>query len=629
MSNAAVFETLLNNAQIAHCREVLVLAGHIDWAIRELQSGFAELSAALWLGDNPPPGLSSAPIDAGRLYLGRELSHVIVNSHSGLHPNSLAAICGAISAGNLFILLCPALDIWPLTVDQDYQRMSSYGFSQKREQLFIARIARLIQTQPQLYLWRQNESLPTLINKTPRRLSLAEAPFKTADQRQMYERIVQVSLGHRRRPLVITAKRGRGKSSALGLAANTLMAEHQKQIVITAPRREAVDSVFARIDTGLRHRLRFLLPRELEQVQPKADLLLVDEAAGIPVPLLSNWLTRYSRVVFSTTNYGYEGYGQGFSLRFQPELERYAPQHKHFSPEQAIRWLCPDPLELVNSDWFLLDASLGHVGAAAVDSYSLIDQQQLMQDEQLLRQVYGLLLGAHYQTTPDDLRMLLDGPQIKLALALAQGQPVGVALIGVEGNLPLGLHVDICAGKRRLSGHLVPQLIAATTACDDWLAKPSWRIIRIAVHPARRRSGVASGLLQCIAAEAQLAGIQWLSASFGLAADVLSFWLSNNFKPVCISTRVDAASGTHSGVVALGLNSVATQSVERLQRQLLKGLPLALRDYLNGLDVATVIGLVNSMDQQVHVSDAALQWFAFGHTSLSANLVALDRKSVV
>ena len=59
--------------------------------------------------------------------------------------------------------------------------------------------------------------------------------------------ICKVAQGHRNRPLVLTADRGRGKSSALGIAAAKLMQTSVKTICLTAPHIHTVEQVFTHI----------------------------------------------------------------------------------------------------------------------------------------------------------------------------------------------------------------------------------------------------------------------------------------------------------------------------------------------------------------------------------------------
>ncbi|TGD49198.1 hypothetical protein C9F10_05710, partial [Salmonella enterica subsp. enterica serovar Poona] len=56
-----------------------------------------------------------------------------------------------------------------------------------------------------------------------------------------------------------------------------------------------------------------------------ADWLVFDEAAAIPSPLLLQLVSRFPRILLTTTVQGYEGTGRGFFLKFcarVPQLHR-------------------------------------------------------------------------------------------------------------------------------------------------------------------------------------------------------------------------------------------------------------------------------------------------------------------
>jgi tRNA(Met) cytidine acetyltransferase len=172
------------------------------------------------------------------------------------------------------------------------------------------------------------------------------------------EAVEHVATGHRRRPLVLTSDRGRGKSAALGIGAAHLMRRGIERIIVTAPRPDSAEQLFrhaSRLLPGARSgryslstdeaHLVFVAPDELVQTHPPADLLLVDEAAAIPTPMLERMLAQYSRIVFSTTVHGYEGTGRGFAVRFQQVLDHQTPGWRALRLHQPIRWAAQDPLE--------------------------------------------------------------------------------------------------------------------------------------------------------------------------------------------------------------------------------------------------------------------------------------------
>ncbi|MDW2178689.1 tRNA(Met) cytidine acetyltransferase, partial [Vibrio sp. 1637] len=164
--------------------------------------------------------------------------------------------------------------------------------------------------------------------------------------------IEKVVNGHRKRPLVLTADRGRGKSSALGIACAQLLQHKPLRILLTAPSINAVEPVYQhaqrlltdakqmkkdRLEVGYGY-IQFIAPDELLSSLPECDLLLVDEAAAIPVPMLKQITEHYHRLVFSSTIHGYEGCGRGFTLKFIEWLQQQRSGMKTYHMQQPIRW---------------------------------------------------------------------------------------------------------------------------------------------------------------------------------------------------------------------------------------------------------------------------------------------------
>ncbi len=625
---------LLKTAQRQANRQVFVLSGEWSWTFAQIEGVLPLLEHVLWMGEHAPDTCHSEPVDAGKHLLGSEFQHIVFNAFSGFHPTSFSAAMGCIPAGGLLVLLCPALDTWHTMVDPDYQRMRVWG-CEPGSQYFIRRIAASLVNNGQFSVYQQGHKF---LNKAQKQdietksITPINLPFKTQCQYKAYKAIVNVALGRRRRPLLLNAKRGRGKSVALGLAANYLIKEQAKKIIITAPSFAALKQVFAFIDETNRSSIEYYSPDAMMRLAPEADAVLVDEAAGIPVPLLKQWLKRYPRIVFSSTSYGYEGHGQGFMHRFGHFLQQSCPQHKKLTLEEAIRWQTPCPLESWLDNTLLLDCELEYLDKPVTQilspSYKTISQQKLSEDKHLLKQVYGLLLSAHYQTTPDDLRIILDAANIRLSIAMHDNHVIGVVMYAEEGRLPESLHDDICAAKRRLPGHLAPQLIAATTATTQVLSEKTWRIVRIAVAEPCRRQSIGKGLLNFIEQQARKHHIDALTSCFGFTAEVLGFWQAEHYVPVAMSARQDSVSGAFSGVVYKALNHRAQTNLNELAEQFTGQLAFSLSDYLQRIPIETVTVMINMLANTPKLSEQEvriLHLFASGNKSLESSLVALGQ----
>jgi tRNA(Met) cytidine acetyltransferase len=404
----------------------------------------------------------------------------------------------------------------------------------------------------------------------------------------------------------------------LGVAAARLLGEGLPRITVVAPHRAAAATLFAqaqaaaglplqgvadmRIGTGT---LRFRLPAECLADGDAPGLVLVDEAAAIPVAVLGRLLDRANRLVFASTVHGYEGSGRGFELRFQQELARRMPQWRTLQLTAPVRWAADDPLEALVNDAFLLDAELDETGpdearpgpAARADlAIAEVEPARLQRDEGLLRSVFGLLVNAHYQTRPSDLRQLLDNPDNRLWVARRGGAVVGVLLASLEGGLDAAMAGRVLSGQRRPRGHLLPQSLAVHAGLEACLQQRVARVQRIAVHPRLQRRGIASRLLQGLAAWAAGQGFDLLGCAFGAEPSLLAFWRANGFVPVRLGVRVDPASAAHSLFMLRGLSARGGSLAAGGARRFLADLPWSLAAGLRDLESRLAAALLRGRD---------------------------------
>ena len=418
-----------------------------------------------------------------------ETDTLVFDALEGFDPDAFAMALGLVRGGGRFLLLSPPLSRWPQVRDRELERLVPAEWPLTSSSGFLERFAAILDN------WERETGTPHSPART------GETGL-TEDQERAKELIRHVAQGHARRPLVITADRGRGKSTVLGISAAWLLQQRDCRILVTAPRRGATDILFQQArkalpsDTlpatgdGLQYRgslLTFMAPDALLREAPDADLLLVDEAAGIPLPLLERLIRKYRRIVLTSTVHGYEGSGRGFLLRLGPLLDRIRPQWKRIRLEQPVRWAACDPLEAFGFRTLLLDAEPtpleGETPEAGDCVARPLSQEELLGDESLLKQLFGLLVSAHYRTTPRDLRYLLDAPNLSLHGLFHRKKLLGAALVAREGNLSRELASAVRTGQRRPKGHLLPQLLATRCRFPEALEMRCERVVRIAIHP--------------------------------------------------------------------------------------------------------------------------------------------------
>ena len=353
-------------------------------------------------------------------------------------------------------------------------------------------------------------------------------------------------------------------------------------------------------------RIQYLPPDELLRTAPPARLLLVDEAAAIPAPMLSRMLDHYHRVVLTTTVHGYEGTGRGFAVRFQRELSRRRPHWRQQTLTEPVRWAVHDPLEQTVGCMLWLNAEatpdeqlqgfdLDSTTTNDATTIELIERLALLEQPQLMSQLVGLLTTAHYRTTPDDIRLLLDAPNMALLLARRGEVLAGAILIAREGGLDAALIEAIRQGRRRPRGHLLPQILWAQTGCEQLLGRRGWRIVRIAVHPAIQRRGLGLQLLEHTRRLAIEQGMAYLGSSFGATAELVAFWRKAAYTPLAIGVRRDAASGAHGLLVLQGLDVANSRLVEQERQRFAEVLPSMLAEALQDVESDIVAGLLRGL----------------------------------
>jgi tRNA(Met) cytidine acetyltransferase len=617
----ALARALRARARAANHRGTLVLAGDADWTLAAAQAATAD-GAALWLTDRAVAARTQ-PLGSADQLLGQEFDVLVYDAHGGLDPDGLGAATGTLRGGGLLVLLTPPLGDWPRRCDPQAQRIAVHPFTPADVGgRFIARLVRVLEADPDCSIVDQGRPLPppplpAEAPSAPPCTAASPARPATADQQHAVAAIVKTARGRARRPLVITADRGRGKSAALGLAAARLLLADGARILVTAPRRAAVEPIFRHAAAVLEDsptesqagrdglacgqgRLAFIAPDALDLTAPPADLLLIDEAAGIPAPLLERALTRYRRVVFATTVHGYEGTGRGFEVRFRERLERLAPDWRHLTLAAPIRWAPHDPLEALTAQALLLSAAPAATEAVAAATparctAASLDRDTLVQDEATLAELFGLLVLAHYQTRPLDLRHLLDGPNVRIQVLRHGRAIVATALTADEGSFAADLTEAVFAGHRRPRGHLLPQTLSAHAGLAEAPRLRYRRIVRLTVHPALVGRGLGRRLLEALASEAEADGVDLLGASFGATPGLIAFWGRCGHAPAQLGTHRNAASGEHGLVVLRPLTAAGRALLTEAARRLAERLPRLLPGPLRQVAPATIAALLATL----------------------------------
>ncbi len=581
--------------------------------------------------------------------LGTTFDFAILDLIDNLKPNDVGRLGGVVRGGGVYILLLRPLHSWTryLTKFQEQLLVPQYGPQDVRHLLKKRFWKKLLEhdgiaiidvdhdtfikgpnLRPEVTPWRRPEiQIPEKRRFPPSIYKLA----KTQDQvnaLKVMEALLDKPRKGEKINIVIIADRGRGKSAVIGLALAAICHKLRKvkaivRIGVTAMNLSNIATLMEFLVKGLRE-LRYdpIVEKDsngiirsvrigsqvfVDYYRPYAllsedglDIVVVDEAAMVPLPVLYGIHARFDRVVYASTIHGYEGAGRGFSLRFL----KYLRQCKNtkvleYEMHEPIRYAPDDPVEKWLFDTFLLDAEPAKIQKEDLEYvekkqvvYVIPDLEKMaLEDEEKLRQFFGIYVQAHYRNEPDDLGMMLDAPHHFIrALALPNGKIVVAVELAEEGGISDEI-IDVMTKGLKLPGNIIPDRLVKYWKLTDFAKLRGWRIVRIATHPELQDRGLGSLMLKMIEEEARQKGIDWVGVGFGVHERLLRFWIRNEFKPVHMSPERNPVSGEYSVLLVKPISEPARKAIDFANKEFRIRLINSLHGPYHDLepDVATLL----------------------------------------
>ncbi len=583
---------------------------------------------------------TTAVYEVSEKYLGTTFQSLVLDLSNDLKPNDVGRLTGVVEGGGLIVFQVPKWDEWDRHMTIFKQNLLVPGYNEprhifiswfKRKLLehnkgifvYVSDRRRLLSGEPEEPRGGSKRAIripeKTLYPVETYQLALTQDQVKVIKEMEwFYEKPPR----GKKKILVVTADRGRGKSCAvgiglIGLAYTLRRHKHRVRILVTAPSLDSVQSLF---DLAIRTAQRLKMnpkPKEkngriievqgdgfsLEYWEPlmipklAGDIVAVDEASGIHVPLLHKIWKAHRRIVFASTIHGYEGAGRGFSIRFLKTVkEDPSTIVKHVDMDEPIRYGKDDPVEKWLFDALILDAEADHLDKRDLEDivsgnllYEKVDPYWLFSPdgEETLRKLFSIYVLAHYRNEPDDLAILADAPHhiVRIARTVRGGKVVGAIQAAYEGGLEDEVIESLLRGDK-IPGNIIPDRMLKHHRIREYGYMRGLRIVRIATHPEVQDKGIGSFMLSKIYDETRDEGLDWLGSGFGVNEKLLRFWLKNGFKVLHISPDRNPVSGEYTILVMKPISTLSKRLVEYSTRVFKSKLLRSLYDTYSDLEIS-------------------------------------------
>ena len=560
----------------------------------------------------------AVPFSKVETLLGTECEYLVYDLFSGFNIDVFCLCCGLVRAGGVLIMI---------STENMQGADDPYGLWQTHRTVgsrFTGYVFDQLKTMGSVRQGSAEITMPDL--SQPSALAAFENN-KTVEQAtvlvDMYSWLNQST-----QPIfLLTADRGRGKSTLLGLFAQE--AQLKTNITVTAASRNQVAILLQQLDDN--SSVQFTAPDELIGRNEQIDCLIIDEAAMLPLNMLNQLMRLGKKTILATTTGGYEGTGQGFLLKFIAAMdEQLYIRRQLLAP---VRWGQNDILEeWLNRVLFFSFEALSSTASEllAKDDVQIlsISKGQLSDDMGLLKAVYGLLVSAHYRTRPSDLRQLMDDDNQRIIIAMRGQQVIGVLLLNEEGGFDQQLSDDIFLGKRRPKGHLLSQMITAQAGVKGFAAYRGLRVQRIAVMEQYRMNGIGRQLIDAAKELIKENKIDYLGSSFALDHSLSHFWSEMGFKLVHVAAGKGKSSGRQTVAVLYAKRPAVAETIKMLQQKIKDYLTVWLLSYCNSMcwqNVQALIQLLNARYQLSQQDENEIDAFATGYRGFELTQASLQK----
>lgn len=380
--------------------------------------------------------------------------------------------------------------------------------------------------------------------------------------------------------VALTAGRGRGKSAALGISIAAAVSHGYSNIFVTSPSPENLKTLFefifkgfdalgyqehidydiiqstnadfngaiVRVDIKRGHRqtIQYIIPQD-NHVLGQAELVVIDEAAAIPLPIVKSLLGPYLVFMASTIN-GYEGTGRSLSLKLIKQLRNQSKgtgreisqtaitsrdkkpdtisssnmgnrQLREIALEEPIRYADGDPIEKWLNKLLCLDVTLiknPRFAAKGTPHPSqcnlfIVNRDTLFSyhpvSENFLEKMMALYVASHYKNSPNDLQLMSDAPAHQLFVLLPPidpkdggkiPDPLCVIQIALEGQISKDSVRNSLSRGQRAGGDLIPWLVSQQFQDEEFAGLSGARVVRIATNPEYASMGYGSRAIELL-----------------------------------------------------------------------------------------------------------------------------------